>query len=107
MKIYKLEPKLLIRVQITKIGEITEYLTLCETNLNDAIDFIEKTLERKTVSPFLKGNKTRINIREYLNGKNGKAKNLSCRGFSPYQIKDFLKRDLELVELLEDNAKGG
>lgn len=79
-----------VRLQIRKQGEPTEYLTLCETTIDEVYKAITALLESKPVSPLLNGRVTGIDIREEINSKNGKSKSLSFRGMSPLETKNLI-----------------
>ncbi len=83
MKIYKKEPDSLVRISIFKQGEAREYLTLCETTIDDVFSFCKEIIESQNLSVFNKGKKTAITIREAVGAKNGKSVNLSFTGLTP------------------------
>lgn len=89
MKIFKETPQYLIRLQIIKHPEPTQYITLCETTMEEVEIMCRKVIEAQKLSVFLKGKVTMINIRESL-GKNGKSKNISFRGLSTQKTYDVI-----------------
>jgi len=80
MKIYEQTPNYLVRIQIIRIEEETQYLTLCETTPQEVEEMCKRVVESQNLSPFEKGNRTRIDIRESLGGKNGKSISISFKG---------------------------
>ena len=90
MKIYKYEPKDLIRLMITSQLEKTEYLNLCETTISEVKELCEKAIAEKMISPFTSGKKTSINIREAIGAKNGKGLNISFRGLTPTETLEII-----------------
>ena len=80
MKIYEKNPLHLVRIQINKIGDTCQYLTFCETTPQEVEEMCKTVIEAQNISPFLMGQKTRIDIRESWGGKNGKSKSISFRG---------------------------
>lgn len=95
MKLY-IQPKtpLLIRINIKKIGEETEFITLIDTNQEKVKSWISKTLENVTIKPFITGKRTVIEIRAYEDGKNGKSISIPLFGLSPKEVSDILIEDL-------------
>lgn len=83
MKIYKHNPKNLIRVKITRKGDDTHYLTLCETTQLEAYVHCYELVERLTVPATYSGHVTSIQFREALGGQNLKAISFSFKGLSP------------------------
>jgi hypothetical protein len=94
MKIYKPTPTFIIRVQIIRQGEETQYINLCDTTQNKVVDHITKTIENQKLSVFAKGNSTKIDIRECLGGKNGKSKSISFKGLSPKETLDIITKSI-------------
>lgn len=83
-------PLFLIRVCIKKQGEGTEYITLCETTQVEVLNFIKSIIEDQKISPFVNGRVTNVQIREYLDGKNGKSVSISFKGIPPKQVKQLI-----------------
>ena len=79
MKIYKPEPIDLVRVQISKSGEKTEYITFHETTQSQVMDNLKKTCEPFAMK-FPEGPKIRVDVREAKGGKNGKSKSFHFYG---------------------------
>jgi hypothetical protein len=94
MKIYKPTPTFIIRVQIIRQGEETQYINLCDTTQNKVVDHITKTIENQKLSVFAKGNSTKIDIRECLGGKNGKSKSISFKGLSTKETLDIITKSI-------------
>lgn len=88
--IYEQKPTHLVRIQINKIGDVSQYLTFCETTPQEVEEMCKYVIEAQKLSPFAEGNKTRIDIRESWGGKNGKSKSISFRGLDT-------KTTLELI----------
>jgi len=99
MKIYKYEPTYFVRLQIVKQKEEAEYLTLHETTIEEVKEMCKKVVVSQNITPFEKGYKTTINIREATGGTNGKSTSLSFRGINPIKVKDLI------VDYIESNYK--
>lgn len=92
MKIYKHEPKSLIRVAITKKEHDSIYLTFAETTPEQCLKNIERVLSKIKVSPIQEKYRTRIDIRHAIGGSNGKSMSLSVKGIEPKEIEElFIK----------------
>jgi hypothetical protein len=99
MKIYKYEPTYFVRLQICKLKEQTEYLTLHETTIEEVNEMCMNIVTSQGLTPFEKGLKTSINIREATGAINGKSTSLSFRGISPAKVKELI------VNYIESNYK--
>ena len=87
MKVYTTpEPPYLMRINIKKQGEQTEFITLCETTQEEAFNFIKGIIEKQSISPFVKGKVTNVEIREAKGSKNGKSVSLSFKGLEPKEV---------------------
>lgn len=93
MKIYNHEPLYLIRLQITQQKQKTEYINLADTTLDEVKEWLIALIESKHISPFKK-NKTSVNIREAIGGKNGKGFSISFRGLTPEETKKLIIESL-------------
>ena len=95
MKLYTpAEPPYLMRLNIKKQGEKTEFITLCETTQDEAYYFVKRLIESQNISPFVKGNVTNVEIREARGAENGKSVSLSFRGLSPIEVKSLLLKSI-------------
>ncbi len=94
MKIFKYEPTDFIRISIARQGDVTEYLSLVETTIPEVEVFLKELISSKNLSPFAKGKRTSINLREALGGMNGKSKSISFRGLSPKETTDLIVKKL-------------
>jgi hypothetical protein len=90
MKIYQHTPNKYIRLQIAKLGEETQYITLHETDREEVESMIKEIITKQNLSPFQTGNRTQIMVREATGGENGKCKSLSFRGLSTKQVLDLI-----------------
>jgi hypothetical protein len=95
MKIYEPQPENLVRLQIAKIGEETQYLTLCETTVAEVKELCEKLIIAQNISPFTQGKRTSINIREAKGGKNGKSISISFYGLSTKEVLNLIIQHLK------------
>lgn len=83
MKIYKKKKDALIRIRITKKGELDQYLTLVDTNQQETFEYLCFIIENvKVPVTAFKGGMTNIQIREAIGGKNLKAISFSFKGLS-------------------------
>ena len=94
MKIYNYEPPYLIRLQIIKQGEMTEYITLDDATMQGVQEFCTKLIEAQNLSPFQTGKVTAINIREATGGKNGLSRTISFKGLSAKETHDLIIKNL-------------
>jgi hypothetical protein len=90
MKIYAHTPQILVRLQIAKQGEDTQYLTLVDTTAKEVEEFCKKVISSQKIDIFATGLRTSINIREATGGDNGKSKSISFRGLNPKQTLQLL-----------------
>ncbi len=95
MKLYIPTPVYLMRINIKKQGEQTEFITLCETTQEETHDFIKNIIEKQNISPFAKGKLTNIEIREASGAKNGKSISLSFKGLKPKEVYSLIIKHLE------------
>jgi hypothetical protein len=86
MKIYQQTPLKLIRVQIVKAGEPTQYITLYETTMGKVENMVKEIILKQNLSPFERGKVTQVLIREATGAINGKSKSVSFRGLSTQQV---------------------
>ena len=89
MKLYKHEPKSLIRVAITKKEHESIYLTFSETTPEQCLKNIENLLSKIKVSPIQERYRTRIDIRHAIGGSNGKSMSISLKGITPKEIEEL------------------
>lgn len=98
MKIYQAKPSFLIRIQFKKVGELTEYLTLCETTMDAVEELCKKIILNLKHDPLKKGKSTSIHIREAKGGINGKSKSFSFKGYTPKEILEAIKTQVNTIE---------
>lgn len=95
MEIYDPKPEKLVRLQICKKGEKTEYLTLCKTTKEDVKKFISDILkEEKTPIVLNDDKKTSVNIREAIGAKNLKSISISFRGLSAKETLNLILKKM-------------
>jgi hypothetical protein len=90
MKIYQQSPNIYIRLQIAKLGEETQYLTLIDTNREEVERMVKEIILKQNLSPFEEGRKTQVHIREATGAINGKSKSISFRGLSTKETMDLI-----------------
>lgn len=96
MKLYTTpEPPYLMRINIKKQGEQTEFITLCETTQEEAFNFIKSVIEKQSISPFVKGKVTNVEIREAKGSENGKSISLSFKGLEPKEVYSLILKNIE------------
>ena len=96
MKLYTPpEPPYLMRINIKKQGEKTEFITLCETTQQQAFDFIKNIIESQNISPFAGGKVTNVEIREAKGKENGKSISLSFKGLKPKEVYSLILTNLQ------------
>lgn len=97
MKIYKpAEPPCLIRINIKRHPDKTEFITLDECSQNEVYQFVKGLIEKQTISPFVKGKVTNVEMREAKGGVNGKSVSLSFKGLSPKEVYNIIMNELIL-----------
>lgn len=92
MKLYEPKPQRIIRVTISRKDEPSEYLNFVETDHKTVIDELDKFICSFNFSAENKDDRTRLDIRECLGGKNGVSKTVSFVGMSPKKIKEEIIR---------------
>ena len=97
MKIFEQTPTYVIRLQVTKTDEQSEYLTLCETTPAEVESMCINIIEKQNLSPFLQGLRTSINIREAWGSKNGRPISLSFKGISPKKTIELIKSHIKKI----------
>jgi len=80
MKIHEQIPVYVIRIQISKVGDKRQYLTLSETTADEVEAMCKSIIESQKLSIFTQGHKTRIDIREGWGKKNGSSRSVSFKG---------------------------
>ena len=90
MKQYEHQPLHLVRCTISKIGDETFYINLCETTQDEAMEKLKEIIDGEKLSVFQDGNRTRIDVRDCIGGSNGKCKSISFKGLNPKQTYDLL-----------------
>jgi hypothetical protein len=83
MRIYQQTPQKIVRIQITRQGDESEYLNLIGCTQSEVIEFCKMVIASQNISIFEKGKRTSLNIREAIGSKNGKCKSISFTGLSP------------------------
>ena len=92
MKIYlESQTPILMRVTIKRQGDETQRLTLCECEQNECLETLRDIIKGAPLDIFYPKSTT-VEIREYVNHKNGKIVSFNFRGLSPLEVKRiFLK----------------
>lgn len=88
MKIYKTTPYL-VRVNMRKAGEQTEYLTFCETTPEKLLIALKEVFKNE-IDVYATGSKTAIDLRESDKSVNGKSISFSFKGISPKRCKELI-----------------
>ena len=86
MKIFEEKPVQLIRLMISRQGDFTKYINLCECTMDDVLIMVNYLISMQTISPFTSGKKVSVVVREALGGNNGKSKSISFRGMSTNEV---------------------
>jgi hypothetical protein len=105
MKLYTPPPPItIVRVIIVKDGgyDNAEYINLCDTTKEEVGEVFRKILSEQKVSPFIKGKKTSITIREYKDKKNGKGFSISLYGITPLEAKNLFLNYLTNQQVCAD-----
>lgn len=92
MKLYEPKPQIIIRVTINNKNEPRQYLNFVETTHKEVIDELGKFIDSFNFSTENKDDRTSLDIRECLGGKNGRSKTISFVGMSAKKIKEEIIR---------------
>lgn len=92
MKIYTPQSEL-VRIRIMRIDEKDQHIVLEECTLDEVYTFVEKIF-KSFLTLVDDEPKVRIEIREYKNKKNGKARNISFHGFSAAEVENLIHKKL-------------
>lgn len=90
MKIHEYKPTKYIRVAMGKIGHKEEYIGIDEATMEEVEDMIKMVIESQNLSPFEKGHRTMISMREYVGATAGKSKSISFRGLPVSVTKELI-----------------
>ena len=93
MKLYEPKPQRIIRVTISRKDEHSEYINFIETDHKTVIDELDKFIRSFNLSAENKDDRTRLDIRECIGGKNGKSKSISFVGMSAKKIKENIVKN--------------
>lgn len=95
MKLYKQqEPPLLMRINIKKQGVKTEHISIEETTQQELYDWLKKLIDAQGLSIFATGRITTVEIRESVNGVNGKSVSFSFKGLEPIQVNELILKNI-------------
>lgn len=83
MEIYKYKAPPLLFVTIKKAGEKSEHLTLVGETKEVAQSILKKFVSERGLDPFAEGRRTTVEIRDYIDGKNGAMVSFNFKGLSP------------------------
>lgn len=92
MKIYTPQSEL-IRLRIMRIDEKDQHIVLEECNLDEVYNFVQDIFKNFLYTED-ENPKVRIEIREYKNKRNGKARNISFRGFTTEEVEQIILKRL-------------
>ena len=96
MKIFEDKPAELIRLMISRQGDCTQYITLCECTMDDVLIMVNYLISMQTISPFTSSKKVSVVVREALGGKNGISKSISFRGMSTNEVYKLITEYIEI-----------
>ena len=92
MKIYTPQSEL-IRLRIMRMNEKDQHIVLEECILDEVYDFVQGVFKNfKYITD--DEPKVRIEIREYKNKKNGKARNISFHGLTTQEVESLILKKL-------------
>jgi hypothetical protein len=92
MKVYTPQSEL-IRLRIMRIDEKDQHIVLEECNLDEVYNFVQDIFKNfKYITD--DEPKVRIEIREYKNKKNGKARNISFHGLTTEEVEQLILKRL-------------
>lgn len=98
MKLHKYTPILIMRLTISKKGEPNENVNISDATFKETCNYIKKLILKQNISPFEKGLKTSVKVRECLGDQKLKSENISFRGLTPKQVADLITNDLTKQE---------
>lgn len=90
MKIYVHEPVYIIQLAFKRDNEKMAFLSLCDTTMELTKAMLESLFPKNSVRKDKAKNKTRIEIRERIGGKNGKYLAHSFYGDSPIKTRKIV-----------------
>jgi hypothetical protein len=94
MEIYQRSPVNIVKITIAKRGLPSEHFTVWKCTMEEAYAHFQKVISREKLSDADKL-VTSIQVRETVDGKNGRALSLSCKGLTPKQTKDILIKSIK------------
>lgn len=92
MKIYTPQSEL-VRIRVMRTDEKDQHIVLEECTLDEVYTFVEKIF-KNFLTLVDDEPKVRIEIREYKNKKNGKARNISFHSFNAQEVESLILKKL-------------
>lgn len=86
MEIYNYKTPPLLFVTIKRVGDIPEHLTLVGETKEDCLNILQGFIRKQHLDIFSEGKRTTVEIRDYIDGKNGKMVSFNFKGLSPMAV---------------------
>lgn len=94
MKIYhESVTPLLMRVTIKRQGENPERLTICECGQEECLEVLRNIVKASNADIFYP-KATTVEVREYIDRKNGRIISFNFRGLSPVETKKLILKHI-------------
>ena len=94
MEIYNYKTPPLLFVTIKRVGETPEHLTLVGETKEDCLNILKGFILKQNLSPFFEGRRTTVEIRDYIDGKNGAIVSFNFKGLSPRAVRIIFVKEI-------------
>lgn len=95
MEIYNYKTPPLLFVTIKRVGEVPEHLTLVGETKEDCLPILKGFIRKQHPDVFAEGRRTTVEIRDYIDGKNGAIVSFNFKGLSPKAVWDIFVKELK------------
>jgi len=86
MEIYNYKTPPLLFVTIKRTGDMPEHLTLTGETKENCLLILKEFIRKQSIDVFAEGRRTTVEIRDYIDGKNGKIVSFNFKGLSPKAV---------------------
>ena len=84
-----------MRVNIRKAGHKDRHVTIQDATQDNLLEWVKELISKQGLSIFEKGPVTTVEVRESIEGKNGRAKSFSFKGLDPAQVLTLITENIE------------
>lgn len=96
MKLHKPEQApTIMRVNIKKQGNQTQHVAIEDATLYEAMCWLRALIRKQDLDILATGRITTVEVRESIEGKNGKAESFSFKGLDPLEVKELILKELK------------